>query len=729
MDVNERTLLLPSSRSANDIQSYPNAAGQRPLSCLPSTTKYVLLFTTLPFLILVIFLTQGDCSSSTSKTSVPLVLCGARPTNSSTTQEDEDHDYDDSNFRMDQLARSTIDELVDLWSYWIRAQFVSSRVESTDDHSNKPAALFHAHLSMANQIIGWEARQHQSETEEFLERAVDTQLEDGTSHIRSLTTKVRDKVQHEGEQSFEIEASEQWETFVKHLNQTHEWSVSVNKTVDEAQNDGEFSNISSVLLDVESEPWWDDMADWFRRTWTAHAEDAHHLWLQLKDQDDRVHLWNLTAVDNEQLWYGDSITNMRKLGMNMRQWWSGREGPVGEEEKIIHANFTNWWSGTSEHGRLWWKHSRQAFADFSKVSSTNKLLWWHMLQQAAQHGWDKTAEVSQNAWDEVELDSALVWNATEEEVILDSKEAWNATVETEENMWQKIRNWFHAHATYTEELKQPLFYLNNTPAFGMLMNGYGWFDYSIDFYHLQRGWDAQINQAYCGVASSAAVLNSLQGLIELPIDPRYDPYPYATQNGILETNSVCINEHVVRYNETFNGIRQPPGGLSLEQTKKLIECHLLSLSAEFQVTAHFVDPMTLDLDQVRSELMDALQDPSSRVIVNFDRKAFGQVGEGHFSPLASYNAIEDRFLILDVAKYKYPSVWVTAAQLVASMATIDYCGESAVPKAQDSLEPCIPNCFYNETEYMKRIEHLGCQPKYRGYILVRPNKTASKTSL
>jgi hypothetical protein len=59
------------------------------------------------------------------------------------------------------------------------------------------------------------------------------------------------------------------------------------------------------------------------------------------------------------------------------------------------------------------------------------------------------------------------------------------------------------------------------------------------------------------------------------------------------------------------------------------------------------------------------------VIVNFLRSAIGEEKFGHISPLAAYDADTDRFLLLDVARYKYPPVWVSAAELFAAMNTTD----------------------------------------------------------
>ena len=59
------------------------------------------------------------------------------------------------------------------------------------------------------------------------------------------------------------------------------------------------------------------------------------------------------------------------------------------------------------------------------------------------------------------------------------------------------------------------------------------------------------------------------------------------------------------------------------------------------------------------------------MIVNYLRDAIGQEKGGHISPLAAYDTETDRFLILDVSRYKYPPVWVTTPKLFAALNTTD----------------------------------------------------------
>jgi len=74
---------------------------------------------------------------------------------------------------------------------------------------------------------------------------------------------------------------------------------------------------------------------------------------------------------------------------------------------------------------------------------------------------------------------------------------------------------------------------------------------------------------------------------------------------------------------------------------------------------------------------------------------------------------------MDVAKYKYPPAWVTAARLFASMSTIDACGEWDYPSAQDLLrsELLQPN---STKLYRKALKKLHCRETFRGYTIVRP---------
>lgn len=61
----------------------------------------------------------------------------------------------------------------------------------------------------------------------------------------------------------------------------------------------------------------------------------------------------------------------------------------------------------------------------------------------------------------------------------------------------------------------------------------------------------------------------------------------------------------------------------------------------------------------------------TRLVCNYDRDTLHQTGSGHFSPIAGYHAHDDRVLVLDVARFKYPSYWIPIELLWQSMNVID----------------------------------------------------------
>jgi hypothetical protein len=248
--------------------------------------------------------------------------------------------------------------------------------------------------------------------------------------------------------------------------------------------------------------------------------------------------------------------------------------------------------------------------------------------------------------------------------------------------WNATEHRFHSHLREVDpdaddEMMQPLLYLNSSTAYSLLMNGYGWYDYSADFFALQSGFDVQINQAYCGVASSAALLNSLRSSavnLAIPVDPRYKPYQYATQTTLLDHE--CSRHHVIHHNATFDGVFHTPGGVSLLQIKALLQCYLPADT--WQVIATQVDPAVISRDRFRKDISSALRNKHARVMINYNRPVLGQHGGGHFSPIASYSKEQDAFLIMDTAKYKYPPVWVSVGRLHAAASTPDGCGDDGL---------------------------------------------------
>jgi hypothetical protein len=171
------------------------------------------------------------------------------------------------------------------------------------------------------------------------------------------------------------------------------------------------------------------------------------------------------------------------------------------------------------------------------------------------------------------------------------------------------------------------------------------------YFPLANHFVTQKYQSYCGVASIVMVLNALQ--IEAPAVPEFHPYRTFTQDNVLDerTDTVLPRDVLIKK------------GMTLDQLGGLLSLH------PFKIEVQHAGDTTLE--RFRASAVSHLATKNHFVLVNYLRIAIGQERGGHISPLAAYDAEGDRFLILDVARYKYPPVWVGAAELFAAMNTRD----------------------------------------------------------
>ena len=60
-------------------------------------------------------------------------------------------------------------------------------------------------------------------------------------------------------------------------------------------------------------------------------------------------------------------------------------------------------------------------------------------------------------------------------------------------------------------------------------------------------------------------------------------------------------------------------------------------------------------DEFRKDLIGVVTSARPPILVStFSRAPLGQTGDGHYSPIAGYDAETDHVLVLDVARFKYP---------------------------------------------------------------------------
>lgn len=172
-----------------------------------------------------------------------------------------------------------------------------------------------------------------------------------------------------------------------------------------------------------------------------------------------------------------------------------------------------------------------------------------------------------------------------------------------------------------------------------------------DYWQLIPNFAVQSTQTYCSVASAITVLNAMP--INKPVDPVYAPYAYFTQSNFFtpEVSKTISPQTVLEM------------GMTREEMVK-------ALTAE-GVHANTIAGDATNDNALRGLLKKALGDDGQYVLVNYLRAKLGQVGGGHWSVLAAYDAQSDKVLILDVAKYKYPPVWISIATLHQAINTLD----------------------------------------------------------
>lgn len=183
-------------------------------------------------------------------------------------------------------------------------------------------------------------------------------------------------------------------------------------------------------------------------------------------------------------------------------------------------------------------------------------------------------------------------------------------------------------------------------------NGYVMFHRSTDRNALKllSQFTTQKTNSFCGVASAVMILNAVPK--PSPLDQQHSPYHYFNQDNFFSDQVTRIKspEEVQKY------------GLSLPELAKIIQCHGL------KTTVHYASDLNLTL--FRALLRKTIINQHF-IIVNYFRTELGQKGGGHYSPIAAYDARTDRFLILDVARYKYPAFWVKTQTLWHAVNTVD----------------------------------------------------------
>lgn len=200
----------------------------------------------------------------------------------------------------------------------------------------------------------------------------------------------------------------------------------------------------------------------------------------------------------------------------------------------------------------------------------------------------------------------------------------------------------------------------------------------VDFPALANQFEAQTNAMFCGPTTAAIVLNAVRARSsDLPRDRSrlraddlrhipgaFDPViPRYTQDNVI-TKGPKTRAQVMGEPMAINGKQIKDFGYQLRQFDELLQAHAL------RTRLVIVDERKSE-NEIRTDLVDNLKRPGDYVVVNYWRKAVGQQGGGHISPLGAYDPESDSFLVLDVNPASAGWVWMPATTLIKGMRTFD----------------------------------------------------------
>ncbi|MCV2868461.1 phytochelatin synthase family protein [Defluviimonas sp. WL0002] len=172
-----------------------------------------------------------------------------------------------------------------------------------------------------------------------------------------------------------------------------------------------------------------------------------------------------------------------------------------------------------------------------------------------------------------------------------------------------------------------------------------------DYFELSIHFTNQVHPAFCGPASMSMVLNALN--VPRPASNMTLGLGMFDQDNVFTPATEAVKPRAL--------IER--AGLTLDELGAMFEAHSLKATVRHAEES--------SVEEFRTLARESIDDAESFVLVNYLRSSIGQERGGHISPLGAYDAETDRFLILDVTRYKYPPVWVRTDDLFQAMNTPD----------------------------------------------------------
>ncbi|KAJ3102430.1 hypothetical protein HDU97_000573 [Phlyctochytrium planicorne] len=166
------------------------------------------------------------------------------------------------------------------------------------------------------------------------------------------------------------------------------------------------------------------------------------------------------------------------------------------------------------------------------------------------------------------------------------------------------------------------------------------------FLQLSGNLAHQSDPAFCGLSSLAMVLNALE------IDPKRQ------WKGVWR----WYDETLLDCCAPLEQIRKK--GMTFDEFGCLARCNGLDVESRYGNEVTY-EQFLHDVKAVTSG------DGSVQMVVAFSRKLLDQTGDGHFSPIGAFHSDEKKVLVLDVARFKYPSYFTPIEKLFEALKPVD----------------------------------------------------------
>ncbi len=207
-----------------------------------------------------------------------------------------------------------------------------------------------------------------------------------------------------------------------------------------------------------------------------------------------------------------------------------------------------------------------------------------------------------------------------------------------------------------------------------------------DFFELADHFQPQINQFYCGPATSVIILNAISHHGESPSQKDLEakaPKAFGYNKNKIEfktysqltflndkTNKIKDRKIVELQNITptnENDVKNFDPGLTLAQLRDI-----LSKTYNLKVKLTYVENAdNKTVNEFRSLVKKVVVDNKKYLVSNFNGQLLGQKTRGHISPIIAYDESSDSVLVMDVAGHKNGWYWAEIYDLVDAMNTKD----------------------------------------------------------